>query len=138
MIALIAAVLAATMVQASGSGPRTVEKGDQSNVESAKQVLVRTEAEWTQLYRQHNFDKPAPKIDFSREMIVAVFMGSRPTSGFSTAVVSALAANGALLVRYTESVPASGGVTAQVLTFPFHIVAIPKADVQDVKFEKAQ
>jgi len=138
MIALIAAVLAGTMVQASGSGPRTVEKGDLSNVESAKQVLVRTEAEWTQLYRQHNFDKPAPKIDFSREMIVAVFMGSRPTSGFSTAVVSALAANGALLVRYTESVPPSGGVTAQVLTFPFHIVAIPKSDVQDVKFEKAQ
>ena len=82
MIALAAVLLAAamSMTQATGSGPRTIEKGDQSNIEDAKQVLVRTEAEWTQLYRQHNFDKPAPKIDFSKEMIVAVFMGSRPPS----------------------------------------------------------
>jgi hypothetical protein len=27
-------------------------------------------------------------------------------------------------------------VSAQILTFPFHLVAIPKADVKDVKFEK--
>jgi len=138
MILLMVAVLVGTMTQASGSGPRTVEKGDQSSVEDAKQVLVRTDAEWTQLYRQHNFDKPAPKIDFSKEMIAAVFMGSRPTAGFSTAIVSATAANGALIVRYSESRPPAGGVTAQVLTFPFHIVAIPRADVRDVKFEKVQ
>jgi hypothetical protein len=127
-----------TVTQASGSGPRTIEKGDQSSIEDAKQVLVRTEAEWTQLYRQHTFDKPAPKIDFSREMILAVFMGSRPTAGFSTAIVSATAANGALNVRYSESRPPAGTITAQVLTFPYHIVAIPKADVRDVKFEKIQ
>src|SRR5439155_16450083 len=140
MIAPAAALLAAamSMTQATGSGPRTIEKGDQSSIEDAKQVLVRTEAEWTQLYRQHKFDKPAPTIDFSKEMIVAVFMGSRPTAGFSTAIVSATAANGALNVRYSESRPPAGGVTAQVLTFPYHIAAIPKADVKDVKFEKIQ
>jgi hypothetical protein len=140
MIALAAVLLAAamSMTQVTGSGPRTIEKGDQSSIEDAKQVLVRTDAEWTQLYRQHNFDKPAPKIDFSKEMIVAVFMGSRPTAGFSTAIVSATAANGALNVRYSESRPPAGGVTAQVLTFPYHIAAIPKADVKDVRFEKIQ
>ena len=139
MIALAAALLAVTtMTQASGSGPRTVEKGDQSGIEDARQVLVRTDAEWTQLYRQHNFDKPAPKIDFSKEMIVAVFMGSRPTAGFSTAIVTATAAKGALIVRYSESRPSPGTITAQVLTFPYHIAAIPNADVKDVKFEKIQ
>jgi hypothetical protein len=138
MIALAAALLAMTVMQAAGSGPRTVEKGDQSNIEDAKQILVRTDAEWTQLYRQHKFDKPAPKIDFSKEMIVAVFMGSRPTAGFSTAIVSATAANGALNVRYSESRPPAGTITAQVLTFPYHIAAIPKADVKDVRFEKIQ
>jgi protease stability complex PrcB-like protein len=63
-------------------------------------------------------------------------MGSRPNAGFSTAITSAMAANGALVVRYTETVPAKGAVTAQILTFPYHIVAITKADVKDVKFEK--
>lgn len=126
------------MTQVSGSGPRTIEKGDQSGIEDARQVLVRTDAEWAQLYRQHNVNKPAPTIDFSKEMIVAAFMGSRPTAGFSTAIVSATAANGALIVRYSESRPPAGTITAQVLTFPYHIAAVPKADVKDVKFEKIQ
>jgi hypothetical protein len=115
---------------------RTIEKGDQSNVDDAKQVLVRNEAEWTRLWQQHNPDRPRPKVDFAKEMIVAVFMGSRPNAGFSTAITSAMAANGALVVRYKETMPVPGRVSAQILTFPYHIVAIAKADVKDVKFQK--
>ena len=115
---------------------RTIEKGDQSNIDDAKQVLVRTEAEWTKLWQQHAADRPRPHVDFSKEMVIGLFMGSRPSAGFSTAVISATAGNGALMVRYSETMPSARGVTAQVLTFPFHLVAIPKADVKDVKFEK--
>jgi hypothetical protein len=117
---------------------RTIEKGDQSNVEDAKRVLVRTDAEWTKLWQQHAPDRPRPVIDFSKEMVVGVFMGSRPNAGFSTAVTLTTVANGALIVKYTETVPPSGALTAQVLTFPYHLVAIPKADIKDVKFEKAE
>jgi hypothetical protein len=115
---------------------RTIEKGDQSNIDEARQVLVRTDAEWTTLWRQHHPDKPRPAVDFSKEMIVGVFMGSRPNAGFSTTILSATAANGALIVRYAEKVPAPGRISAQILTFPYHLVAIPKAAVTDVKFEK--
>ena len=115
---------------------RTIEKGDQSNVDEARQVLVRTESEWTRLWQQHNPDRPRPAVDFSKEMVVAVFMGSRPNAGFSIAITSAMAANGALVVRYTETAPAAGAVSAQILTFPYHIAAITRADVKDVKFQK--
>jgi protease stability complex PrcB-like protein len=118
--------------------PMTIEKGDQSNVDDAKQVLVRTEAEWTRLWQQHSPDKPRPAVDFSKQMVVGVFMGSRPNAGFSTAIISTGVANGALIVRYTETVPQAGTVSAQILTFPYHLVAIPKATVTDVKFEKAE
>jgi hypothetical protein len=119
-----------------GPATRTIEKGDQSNVDDARQVLVRTDAEWTKLWQQHASGRPRPAVDFSKEMVVGVFMGSRPNAGFSTAIVSATAGNGVLIVRYTETTPAPGRVSAQVLTFPFHLVAIPKATVADVKFEK--
>jgi protease stability complex PrcB-like protein len=119
-----------------GSSTRTIEKGDQSNVDDAKQVLVRTEAEWTRLWNQHAPDHPRPRVDFSKEMVVAVFMGSRPNAGFSTTITSAMTANGALVVRYKETMPGPGTVSAQVLTFPYHIVAIAKADVKDLKFQK--
>jgi hypothetical protein len=115
---------------------RTIEKGDQSNVDDAKQVLVRTDDEWTKLWQQHASGRPRPAVDFSKEMIVGVFMGSRPNAGFSTAIVSATAGNGVLIVRYTETMPTPGMVAAQVLTFPFHLVAIPKATVTNVTFEK--
>jgi hypothetical protein len=115
---------------------RTIEKGDQSNVDDARQVLVRTDAEWAKLWQQHSFDRPRPAVDFSKEMVVAVFMGSRPNAGFSTTILSATAANGALIVRYRETMPGPGTVSAQILTFPYHLVAIPRADVKDVKFEK--
>jgi hypothetical protein len=119
------------------SSSRTIEKGDQSNVEDTRQVLVRTDAEWTALWNQHAQGRAKPKVDFSKEMVVGLFMGSRPNAGFSTAVTLTTAANGALIVKYTETVPPRDAITASVLTFPFHLVAIPKSDVKDVKFEKA-
>jgi len=136
MIVLAFTLAVAIMQPPPSPAPRTIEKGDQSNIENARQVLVRTDAELRQLWQQHAPQRPMPKVDFSREMVVAVFMGSRPNAGFSTAIVSATAANGALMVRYDENRPPAGTVSAQILTFPYHIVAIPKADVKDVKFEK--
>jgi hypothetical protein len=134
MIALF--LTAVLMMQSPAGAPRTIEKGEQSNVDDAKQVLVRTEAEWTRLWTQHNPDRPRPSVDFSKEMVVAVFMGSRPTAGFSTTITSATVANGVLIVRYSETMPGAAAVTAQILTFPYHLVAIPRAAVTDVKFQK--
>ena len=54
---------------------RTIAKGAQSNVDAPRQAVARTPAEWTALWRTHEYDKAAPAVDFSREMVVAVFMG---------------------------------------------------------------
>jgi hypothetical protein len=116
--------------------PRTIAKGDQSNIESPAQVLARTEAEWTALWRRHAGDAAAPPVDFTREMVVGVFMGSRPNAGFSITIVTSMEVKGVLVVRYRETIPSRDAVTAQILTFPYHLVAIPKATVTDVTFEK--
>ena len=113
-----------------------IEKGDQSNIDDRRQVVVRTDAEWAALWRQHAPDRPRPKIDFSKEMVVGVFLGSKPNAGYSVAIVSTVAGNGALIVRYKETAPSPGAVTAQILTFPYHLVAVPASAATDVKFEK--
>jgi len=115
--------------------PRTVDKGDFSNVDDGKQVVVRSDAEWRTLWRQHAGGRPMPSIDFSKEMVVGVFMSSRPTAGFDIAITNTIEANGILHVRYRERLPARGLVLAQVLTFPFHLVAVPRS-ASEVKFEK--
>ena len=124
----------AVMAQ-SAPAPRTVDKGEQSNIDEPRQVTVRTEAEWTKLWQQHSPDRKRPVVDFSKEMIVGVFMGSRPNAGFNVSIVSTFEKDGNVLVRYQETLPRPGVMAAQVLTFPFHLVAIPKA-TGDVKFEK--
>jgi hypothetical protein len=121
----------------SGPPPRTVEKGEQSNIEDAKQVVVRTEGDWVKLWQQHSPDRQRPPVDFSKEMVVGVFMGSRPTAGFNVSIVSSFEKDGNVLVRYQETMPKAGAMTAQVLTFPYHLVAIPKASGQ-VTFEKVK
>jgi hypothetical protein len=117
--------------------PRTIAKGDQSQIESATQVLARTEAEWAALWRRHAGDGDRPRVDFTREMVVGVFMGSRPNAGFSTTIVTSMEVKRVLIVRYRETIPSRDAITAQILTFPYHLVAIAKATVNDVKFEKA-
>jgi hypothetical protein len=117
------------------SAIRTVDKGVQSNVDNRLLASARTEAEWTTLWKRHNFDKPVPRVDFSKEMVVAVFMGSRPTAGFSVEIVAAAERDEKFVVGYRETQPAPGGITAQVLTAPYHIAAVPKFPLS-IEFQK--
>jgi hypothetical protein len=116
---------------------RTVERGSQSNIDAARQVVIRSAAEWTAFWRTHNFDKAAPHVDFDKEMVIGVFMGSRPTAGYSVAITGVTERDGSLVVTYTETSPRAGTMAAQVLTFPYHLVAVPKS-AEKVTFEKQQ
>ena len=134
---IVAMLIAGSMVDGMQAAlPRTIAKGDQSSIESPAQVLARTEAEWTALWRRHAGANAVPPVDFTREMVAGVFMGSRPNAGFSITIVTSMEVKGVLVVRYRETIPSRDAVTAQILTFPYHLVAIPKATVTEVKFEK--
>ena len=118
-----------------GASPlRVLEKGDQSNVDEARQVAVRTAAEWNTLWRQHSPDRDQPRVDFGRDMVVGVFLGSRTTAGFSVEIVSALVEQGAVVVRFRETRPQSDRIVAQVITSPYHLVAVPRHS-GEVRFE---
>jgi len=123
--------------QGSSRQPRTVDKGDQSNIDEAKQVAARSDAEWSALWTRHGGDRKKPAVDFSREMVVGVFMGSRPTAGYAITILSTFEKDDKMLVRYQETIPAKGTMTAQILTSPYHLVAVTKV-TGSVTFEKVQ
>lgn len=116
---------------------RTLDKGDQSNMDDARQAVAKTDAEWAALWQQHSPDRPRPKVDFSKEMVVGVFLGSRPTAGWVLEIVSAAPEGAVFVVRYREQMPPAGAVTAQVITSYYHLVAVPKF-AGAVKFEKTE
>jgi hypothetical protein len=129
MIALLLAAILQTSVPI-----RSLDKGAMSQIDGARQAVVRSDSEWSMLWSQHAGDRAKPAIDFGKEMVVAVFLGTRPTPGFSVEIVGAREEGGAFVVSYRETRPQPGSVAAQVLTSPYHLVAVPKHG--DVKWER--
>ncbi len=120
-----------------GGSVRTIERGLQSHVERPRQVVARTESEWAELWRTHDPGRPEPAVDFSREMVAGVFLGSRPSSGYTVEITGAHDENGTLVVDYREGRPAAGAIAAQVITMPFDLVAVPRHS-GDVRFDKIE
>ena len=140
MSLMLAALLTPLQSGAPARGPlemKTIEKGSDSAVESAGQFTARTQAEWRKLWRSHAWDRELPKVNFARDMVVAVFMGSRPTAGFMVEIVGTRQQGGTLIVEYRETPPRADALTAQILTAPYHVAAIPKF-AGPVKFEKVE
>lgn len=107
------------------AGGRDIARGDHSNIDQRREVVVRSQKEWAALWRQHDFEREAPRVDFTKEMVVAVFLGSQTTAGHAVRIVESASDASGFVIRYQVDRPNAGGVAAQVLTFPFHIVAMP-------------
>ena len=150
---VLASALMMTASSASAPLPpgslRSIDKGLDSQIDDARLMTVRSAPEWVKLWRLHAGELPRPAVDFDQELVVAVFLGNRPTAGFSVEIVGARDDGATLIVQYREKRPAAGAVVAQLLTSPFHIVALPRRaapkdakndrddrDYKDVKFEQ--
>jgi hypothetical protein len=116
---------------------RLLDRGTHSNIDGSRQVVVRDAAAWGTLWKQHAGDRPMPVVDFSKEAVAAVFLGTRSTGGYGVAIAGGQQKAGAFVVEYRETSPGPGAIAAQVITSPFSIVAMPKVD-GDVKFERVQ
>jgi uncharacterized membrane protein len=101
----------------------TIARGDASRMSEPRRVIARTNQEWQTLWATHaGPDGPAPEVDMSAVTVAAVFAGEKPTPGYG---VDIQLRDGTLVVE--EQQPAPGGVLAQMITSPFHIVSVPKS-----------
>jgi hypothetical protein len=110
------------------SDVKTVAKGTLSGIERARQAVVRTEAEWRALWKEHAPEQPPPPVDFTGRTVLAIFLGSRNTAGFDVEITRIERDGNGVSVRYRETRPAPDGMVAQIITAPFHIVSVPRFD----------
>ena len=104
-------------------------------------VVVRSEEEWKQLAAKAFAMKPGPVLegapprdpvaglDWSKEMVVAIFMGRKSTGGYGVSIQEVKPVAGKLVVRYQERAPGKGDITIQVLTAPYALVAVPRSNL---------
>ena len=102
-------------------------KGDHSQIDDARQVdRCARPRSGTTLWRQHAGDRARPPVDFAQgdgRRRVPRQPADRRLYDRDRWHARGWAA---LIVQYRETRPAAGGITAQVLTSPYHLVAMPK------------
>lgn len=128
--------LLAALLQAAPAPLETVNRDGSSGIEEARQVVVRSTEEWTKLWREHAGSTPAPKVDFANRIVLAVFLGSRPSAGYAVEIVGTRPDGAGLVVEWRERTPERGMVAAQIMTAPAHLVSVPKV-TGPIRFEKA-
>lgn len=116
----------------------SVHRATQSQVEEARQVTIRTAAEWQTLWKEQAPPAaPLPRVDFANDMVVGVFLGTRPTGGYAVEIVSVESAGGEIVVTYRETQPPRDAMLIQALSSPVHLVSIPKQQ-GTVRFVRAK
>lgn len=83
--------------------------------------VFRNQPAWTKFWQ--NNPVPAPSVNFTREMVIAVTTGSRPTGGYSVQIdrierSSPSPQNKGWVIHYTETTPAQNCVVIQQATTP--------------------
>jgi protease stability complex PrcB-like protein len=110
----------------------TVAKGFSSGITEPTQVAIRTRDEWAAFWRRHTrsrVDPPsAPPVDFSREMVVGIFMGERGTGGYEVEITKVERDESHLRVSYRATSPDPGAILIQALTQPYHVIKLPRDD----------
>ena len=119
---------------------QTVAIGTRSAVRDSLQTVARTQSDWSALWQRHTSNESSPPalpvLDFSKEIVVAVFLGEKPTGGHGIEITRVFRTDHSLVVWYHEKSPPSRALTTQALTQPFHIVRIPDTNVDEVSFRR--
>lgn len=128
---------------AAGAGSfQTIDRGQSSGITEALTAVYRTQDDFESFWKTHGsgggHPPNAPFVDFTTHTVAAVFMGQQMTGGFAIGVTSVeQKEDGGLVVNFTTNAPSPGGMTAQVLTQPYHVVSVGITD-RDVTFEGSQ
>jgi hypothetical protein len=110
----------------------TISKGTQSGYNKRDSLVIKDPVEWEKIWSLHtsNLDQipRIPTVDFNTDMVIAIFRGEFPTSGYLTEIAQISESNDKIEVTVTETDDVKGMVL-DVLTYPYHIVKVKKSDL---------
>ena len=112
---------------------RSLAKGGFSGIQEPKQEVITDKKAWEQFWSHHNRLRPTtppPAVDFTKEMVIAVTLGTKRTGGYSVEIVRVTPLDKKLKITAQQTSPPSGAMTIHALTAPFHFVAVPKSSLK--------
>jgi len=116
----------------------TISKGTFSGCTTKQNLVIKTQEQWVKLWKKHTSTRmpqtPTPKVDFTKQMILAIFGGQKPTGGFAVEIVKVEKGRDKIKVFFKETVPPPDALVSQVFTQLYHIIKVEKSDLP-VTFE---
>ena len=113
----------------------TIAKGYFSTHSNKGNYIITNKDDFKKLWDETIADNTAiTEIDFSKDMIIAVFQGTKSTGGYSIGITSISESEDNVEVTIEETEPSPDSMTAQVMTSPYQIVKIGKVD-KEVMFK---
>ncbi len=105
-------------------------KGSHSNVEQAKNVVIKDKKELTKYYELYNSGRDpkilVPEVDFEKNMVVGIFLGEQTTGGFDIEIQSIKNTQEQMQIFYNVKAP--DGPAIMVMTQPFILIKVSKVD----------
>ncbi len=98
--------------------------GVHSKVTPRVNDVIPSSTQLSELWNMVDATGAPPKVDFSKNAVIAVFAGQQPTAGYAI-TVSKIVDSGARLVSVTIKKPDSTCTVGKVVTAPYELVAIP-------------
>lgn len=82
------------------------------------------------VWQEHmaNLSNPpaVPDIPFNQETVIAVFLGARPTGGYSISIDTVEETSDSTVVSVTVTIPGPAAIVTQAFTSAYHFVKMPK------------
>lgn len=120
-------------------GFQTLSQTSRSAITAPREVVVRDADAWAALWREHaGLELPLPAVDFSRQMVIGVFLGARPSGCYGTGISSIMPREGRLEVLHVDTEPGPGVICTMATTYPAHLVVVDRSSMPVVFSRKIQ
>jgi hypothetical protein len=105
----------------------------QSGIAAEQRLVIRDSASWGRFWEEFLLGGPVPfpaqppQVDFAREMVVVVALGTRERAGYDVRITGYVRAAGVTTISVLATTPPPGCPASPVITTPAVIAAVPIA-----------
>jgi protease stability complex PrcB-like protein len=111
-------------VQATGSLEiRRIGQWSHTGIREARRMVIQDANAWAEFWSELGVGN-RPAVDFTRDVVIAVAAGERPSGGHEIAVSKVTQPNGELTVEIVETVPGPNCLTTSALAQPVDVVVV--------------
>ncbi|HEX2250319.1 MAG TPA: protease complex subunit PrcB family protein [Gemmatimonadales bacterium] len=116
---------------------RRIGQWSRTGINEARRLVIRDANAWAEFWAELGLgDRPG--VDFSRDLVIAVAAGQRPSGGHEIAVKQITHTNGELIIEVVETRPGPNCIATTSLTQPVDVVVIPHVTPQSWSFVERQ